>query len=209
MKRELLQLFPTPVLVSRYSGNLEKERKYIESINYMMQPSNHNFRSNDTYLFDRTVMDTLKAFVDESLQIFSDQILLSRQKLVVTQCWANRNPKNTSHHEHLHPNSIVSGVFYLNSSKEAPPIKFSKSVMGMLKPETSGFNNFNSESYSLPIQSGDLVLFPSHFRHSVPTNTSDDERVSLAFNTFFDGPMGSQESLDHLHLGVDRPSSNL
>ena len=38
--------------------------------------------------------------------------MASTDKLVITQSWLNKNKKGESHHEHVHPNSMVSGVWY-------------------------------------------------------------------------------------------------
>ena len=47
------------------------------------------------------------------------------------------------------------------------------------------------------MRNGELILFPSYLRHSVPINTSDDVRVSISFNTFADN-IGSEKDLTEL-----------
>lgn len=37
MKEELLQIFPTPVLITKYEGDLSKEIKYVYSLPYKEQ----------------------------------------------------------------------------------------------------------------------------------------------------------------------------
>ena len=70
----------------------------------------------------------------------------------------------------------------------------------MLKLNFEKFNSINSETFYLPLVSGELILFPSHLRHSVPRNTSDEVRISLSFNTFVKDSLGSQDSLTELNL---------
>ena len=54
MKKELLRLFATPVLITKYEGDLTKELKYIETkINWQENGTNKNFRSTDSYLFKK------------------------------------------------------------------------------------------------------------------------------------------------------------
>ena len=48
--------------------------------------------------------------------------------------------------------------------------------------------------------SGELILFPSNLRHSVPINQGDEERISLSFNTFSIDELGSKDSLTHLDI---------
>ena len=50
MKEELLQLFPTPLLIVPYEQPLDKELAYLKTISYRKQEQNGNFRSDDSYL---------------------------------------------------------------------------------------------------------------------------------------------------------------
>jgi ectoine hydroxylase-related dioxygenase (phytanoyl-CoA dioxygenase family) len=52
----------------------------------------------------------------------------------------------------------------------------------------------------LPLNSGELILFPSNLTHSVPENKADLPRISLAFNTFAKNSLGSIDSLTYLPL---------
>ena len=45
-----------------------------------------------------------------------------------------------------------------------------------------------------------LILFPSTISHSVNPNNSDKERVSLSFNTFIKGYVGTKKRLTELKL---------
>ena len=142
----------------------------------------------------------IKDFIYESLNKYTQKILQTKQRLVVTQCWTNRNPPNSKHHEHVHPNSIISGVFYFRQSKTLPPIQFSKAVQDGIKLNPEKYNNLNSETFLLPMVDGELVLFPSSLRHSVPINKGNEERYSMSFNTFSIDELGSRDSLTHLDI---------
>ena len=43
-KDELLQIFPTPVLITKYDGDMSGELKYIENLEYISQEANKNFK---------------------------------------------------------------------------------------------------------------------------------------------------------------------
>ena len=119
---------------------------------------------------------------------------------MITLCWANKNPPGSKHHEHVHPNSILSGVFYLKQDKTLPPIQFSKSMQHAMKLDPKKYNNLNSETFLLPCVDGELLLFPSSLKHSVPTNMGKEARISLSFNTFSVDTLGSEENLTHLDI---------
>ena len=200
MKEELLQIFPTPVLITMYQGDLSKELKYVDYLPYKEQKANVNFKSQNTYLLEIEELKSIKDFFYESLNKYTKNISQSDQRLVITQCWANKNPPGSKHHEHVHPNSILSGVFYLKQDKTLPPIQFAKSIQGAMKLDPKKYNNLNSESFLLPCTDGELLLFPSNLKHSVPTNMGKEARISLSFNTFSVDTLGSKDSLTHLDI---------
>ena len=199
-KDELLQIFPTPVLITKYENSIEEEFKFIKNLRYIEQKENKNFKSDDTYLLKHKELSKIKDFIDESLNRYTQNILQTKQRLVVTQCWTNKNPPHSKHHEHVHPNSILSGVFYFRQSKTLPPIQFSKAIQDSVKLNPEKYNQLNSETFLLPMVDGELVLFPSSLRHAVPFNKGNEERYSMSFNTFCIDELGDKNSLTHLNL---------
>ena len=200
MKEELLQLFPTPLLIVPYEEPIDKELTYLKTISYREQQQNGNFRSDDSYLLYKEELKNIKNFLSESVDKFTKNVLNSKQRLVITQCWANRNPKGSKHHEHVHPNSIISGVMYFQINEKLPPIQFAKTNQDAIKLDPIKYNHVNSESFMLPCKPGELILFPSSLKHSVPINQGDEDRISMSFNTFSIDALGSEQALTHLDI---------
>ena len=199
-KDELLMVFPTPVQIYKYEDSIEKELKHVEGIEWKQQVANANFKTKDSYLTKHEQLKDLTSFFKECIDDYCNTIINSEQRLVITQLWGNRNPKGSKHHEHVHPNSIISGVFYLRQDPKLPPIQFSKSNQDSMKLDPRKYNSYNAETFLLPCTSGELILFPSNLRHSVPVNQGDEERISLSFNTFSVDALGSEENLTHLDI---------
>jgi uncharacterized protein (TIGR02466 family) len=199
-KDELLQIFPIPVLIAKYDGDISEETKYIENLEYQDQKENKNFRSKDSYLFKHEPLKKIKNFCSESIIKYTEKISNSKQRLVITQCWTNKNPPGAKHHEHVHPNSIVSGVFFFRIGGKLPPIQFAKANQSGMKLDPVKYNNVNAETFLLPCVSGELLLFPSDLRHGVPINQSEETRYSMSFNTFCIDILGSERSLTHLDI---------
>ena len=200
MKEELLQLFPIPLLIVPYEQPIDKELAYLKTISYRKQQQNGNFKSDDSYLLRNEEFKDIKNFLGEAINKFTTNVLNTKQRLVITQCWANRNPKGSKHHEHVHPNSIVSGVMYFQINEKLPPISFTKDRQDGMKLNPEKYNHMNSETFMLPCKPGELILFPSSLRHSVPTNHSEEDRISVSFNTFCIDAIGSEQSLTHLDI---------
>ena len=199
-KDELLTVFPTPVQIYKYENSIEKELKHIEGIDWTPQVANGNFKSKDSYLTKHESLKSITSFFKECIDDYCNTIMNSNQRLVITQLWGNRNPKGSKHHEHVHPNSVISGVFYLRQDPKLPPIQFSKSDQHGMKLDPRKYNNYNAETFLLPCTAGELILFPSSLKHSVPTNMGEEERISLSFNTFSIDVLGSKENLTHLDI---------
>ena len=71
MKNELLQLFPTPLLITKYEGSLEQELKYINTLEWIEQKYNGNFKSKNTYLLNQEQLKNIKNYIYESLNKFT------------------------------------------------------------------------------------------------------------------------------------------
>ena len=54
--------------------------------------------------------------------------------------------------------------------------------------------------YSFNIKKLDLMIFPSYLEHGVPTNTTNQIRTSLSFNTFVRGDIGSRSTMSQVIL---------
>ena len=97
---------------------------------------------------------------------------------------------------------MVSGVLYFNSDVENDKILFSRDDYQQIKPVTDDkkFNLWNSETWFFPVKTGQLIMFPSSTTHQVETKKGNNTRVSLAFNTFYKGTIGSDSLLTELIL---------
>ena len=206
---ELMQLFPTPVMICQYPVDYTKEldwlkscetRKNSESGDIKHYNGTTNRQSEDTFLLDKPELANIRAFIEAKLHKFVTEIMASTDKLVITQSWLNKNKKGESHHEHVHPNSMVSGVWYPQIHEQLPPIQFRSRNQRDVTLQTEKYNTFNSATFMLPMKRGELILFPSNLQHSVPVNKFEEERISLSFNSWPKGNMGDERSLTYLPL---------
>ena len=198
---ELISLFPIPLLVCAYQWDYSEELKWIRSVeSWRENEDSYNRQSTDTFILDHPELKKIRTFIETKLNTFVSQTLGSEDRLAITQSWLNKNEKGESHHEHVHPNSILSGVFYLRQDKTLPPIQFAKSNQHGIKLDPKKYNNLNSETFLLPCVDGELLLFPSNLKHSVLINRGKEERISLSFNTFSVDTLGSEKSLTHLDI---------
>lgn len=100
------------------------------------------------------------------------------------QIFASSMKHGDSHTSHIHPNSLLSGVFYLTAPDGASPIVFSdiRHAKRMVSLPIKEDNVITDHDIPIFPEEGLLVLWESWMPHSVPKNKSDSERVTLVFN---------------------------
>ncbi len=203
-KDELINLFITPLSVYHCPFDYGRELEWIKKQpmkkcrNELQLQLNH--QSEDTFILDKPEMSRVRQFIESKLKHFVSKIMGSDDEMVITQSWLNRNNKGESHHEHKHPNSMFSGVWYPQIYESSPPIQFKRAEQRDVGFHVKEFNMFNSQSFLLSMKMGELIMFPSNLIHSVSPNYSDEERISLSFNTWPKGNMGDKKDLTYLPL---------
>jgi uncharacterized protein (TIGR02466 family) len=109
---------------------------------------------------------------------------LQQFSLEITTCWAIVNGKMAHNSVHNHPNSILSGVYYLQAPENCGGIFFSdpRPASQMLIPPVKEFNLWTFPKVSYKPHAGMMLLFPSWLLHGVEMNMSEEFRISLSFN---------------------------
>lgn len=106
----------------------------------------------------------------------------------ITGCWANVNPPGAAHALHSHPNNFLSGVYYLQVQPGADTINFHdpRPQAAVIRPPVTGLTACNTDQVVVPVEPGDLLIFPAWLPHSVAPNESSQPRVTISFNAMFE-----------------------
>lgn len=194
-------LFPTPIGFFNFDEGLtEQETEFL--LNQDQRANDGNTSSVDKYILKQKKLANLTTFIEKSLQEYLMATICPKNdvRLRITQSWLNWTKPGQYHHKHAHPNSLISGCFYVNANKETDKIFFYKDGYQQIKFPPVEWNAFNSDSWWYPVGTNALVFFPSHLTHMVQPVGGEDTRVSLAFNTFPVGYVGEEDELTALHL---------
>lgn len=195
-------LFPTPVAGFELGRDLsEVEREHLFDLE--TRPNQGNTTSIDSNVLDKPELQSLTEFLNNSLQEYFNTVYSPKTdaNLCITQSWVNYTKPGQYHHKHAHPNSLISGVFYIQAAKETDKLYFFKDGSQQLRVIPKDFNLYNSESWWLAAATGTLYLFPSTLHHMVEQVKGEDTRISLSFNTFPKGIIGDEIGLTGLKLG--------
>ena len=200
---QVIDLFPTPV--GMFKNDNIQEHNELLSVDFenhkiydMVISKDRNCLNNNKDRFPATYN-----FIQNSLQEFGKTALATSSELIFTQSWLTKHdniPQQTF--AHRHQNSILSGTYYINASKEDAGINFYKDndlfekyIKWEQEPKHVENNKYAWESIEVKAETGLLVIFPSWLKHAVNGNTKNNVRCSLAFNTWFKEQIGSEELL--------------
>ena len=205
MKEPVIEnLFPIPIYMSNINRKFTKqELQFVTEQKKHCNKNQGNINTKDNYILNRKDFKNIKKFIDKTCQDYLKKIISPKNniELYITQSWLNYTEKDQYHHEHSHSNSVVSGVLYFDCDKKNDQIKFTNSKgYEQIKPEIDQYNIWNSKTWWFPLETGQLVMFPSSTTHQVETKQGTNTRISLAFNTFYKGTLGSNNDLTELIL---------
>jgi len=196
-------IFPTPIYMSKLDRKLTSlELKFVDKNKKDFYKNEGNITTNNNYILNEKPFVNIKKQLDLKVQDYFDKVISPRNNITpyITQSWLNYTETNQYHHKHAHPNSLVSGVFYINCDDKFDKIKFFNDTYKTIKPEVKNWNMWNSESWWFSVKTGDVILFPSSLTHMVENKQGDNTRISLAFNVFIKGTVGDNKNLTELIL---------
>lgn len=104
----------------------------------------------------------------------------------ISEAWVNFNDsRECMNFQHTH-GGVISGIFYLSVPAGSGSLNL---VNPGINPMWEGFalrstpNHYTSEVVTVRPTEGMIVMWPSFLPHAVGTNSHDDARISIAFNT--------------------------
>jgi len=192
-------LFSFPVMFPKETFNLSEDKlKYI--LNLERESNTNNFTSKNKFVLDDDSLKELKDWILKYVNIYCKELMkFIETEFYITQSWVNYSNFKQSHHRHKHPNSLVSGVFYLDDG-DSPIVFYNSSVRFPIDVNKSSFNIYNGDSYRYKTKKNQLILFPSQLIHDVEPQNKNKIRMSLSFNTWLKGKVGNIKTVDELNL---------
>lgn len=187
-----------PIMVFHYKDDIEDLKKGALQVPFS-DPEEGLVQSEESkILHNLPEFKELKEFIDKCIKHYLREICGSHHEVEITQSWVNILKKWSGHPSHIHANSYLSGVFYLDVDPEyGNPIEFERlDEYFSLKLGDEGHDNPQKHykhiypNIKVNAMNGHLLLFPSTLRHRVGINQLDNPRISLSFNTFPKRPFG-------------------
>jgi len=194
---EINGIFPVPIYFTKLKKFTDIELKVVRSLQNKSSRNLGNSRSKDSYILKSKHFKNIKKQLDQHILNYFDKIICTSNKVVpyITQSWINYTKENEYHHSHRHPNSFISGVLYFDADKDNDKIHFEKNKYEQISLKINNFNLYNSPSWFFPLDSRNLIIFPSDTQHFVENKKGNNVRTSLSFNVFVKGVIGDKQGL--------------
>jgi uncharacterized protein (TIGR02466 family) len=185
-------LFSVPVHVQSTQLDNETMAKYC--LNLMNQSSGRiisnqgGWQSEDLQGIHYPLNELFKS-ISKAVNVFASQLYLPEQK--IDNIWININGYKDFNMEHRHPNSHLSGVYYIQTHKDCGDITFSNPYTDIIEaywwPYIADKNKNDPRinlSWQMPAETGKLYVFPSWLPHRVlPNLDKEKKRISISWNT--------------------------
>lgn len=195
IKSEILKLFPDPVIkykLDNYEYFNDELEKYIydlyENDKEGTERSNkggwhsRNFNLSEQNSIQKKFAIKIQDYILDFFQNMGWKT--KNQNIRIKEMWSIINKKDNFNVIHTHPNCYLSSAYYVRAPKDCGD--FIAENPNIAKryayPEISNGNELNVEVARIPVQEGDLFLFPSYLPHKVGKNESDNDRIVISFN---------------------------
>ena len=132
-----------------------------------------------SYSLSSRVLDDiplLKQQIQACITDYAATVLGLLDTVNITESWLNSYEQDQTIHQHQHPNSIVSAVWYWDT--EPTTIEFHNPAQATTW--TFKLRSRFSDTVSVPVKQGDLLVWPSYLQHSAKATKN---RKSLAVNS--------------------------
>ena len=191
----ILKLFPQPVFkyqIDNYQKINEGLVKYVYELNKKdnvgVKKSNINGWHSKPFDFKEkeNIPNKFYAHINNYIKdVFSKfGWEYNETKVICTSMWAIINKKGNFNIEHTHPNNYLSAAYYVKAPDNCGNFKATNpNILNRhVRAKAEKANELNSNSVSIKINEGDLLIFPAYLPHSVEENKSNEDRVIVSFN---------------------------
>ena len=201
---KLINLKPIPIYYENSSYHLtKKELNFIKKIEYYEARERGLFISTSASLLENKEVKGLKKFIVDKATAYAEKVLEIKNKIYLTQSWSTLNKQHGFHSVHYHPNTFISLVYYVEAEKGSLYFDLRRSSIQEgfnFDYSIINYNVFNSERWTVHIESGDIVIFPGHVCHGSNSNESKKHRITMGANFFLKGKIGREDRISNIKI---------
>jgi uncharacterized protein (TIGR02466 family) len=190
MSYNIENLFPTPI----YSCILENQKsvqteisnalddiQYDDSVNYYQWGTTFQTTDVNADIISEKHMINFANAIEQHLKQYCSELGFQLREYQ-RKSWIVKNSTGGHTHIHTHGEHDIAGSYYFKTNGADGDIFFESPVSSAIS--SLCYQDFAKRFEHKPIV-GKLLLFPGWLAHGVKTNTTESDRISLAFTIAF------------------------
>lgn len=141
---------------------------------------------NDLPKRDPTIA-ALKPLIDKHAAAFARELNLelAGRRLKLDSIWINVLEPGGTHSGHIHPHSVISGAYYVETPPGASALKIEDPRLPLMMaapPRRDDAPEAERSFIYVTPKAGDVLMWESYLRHEVVPNSAKRPRISISFN---------------------------
>lgn len=183
MVKKVAKIFPTYLLGYDNPDFVEQNKKIIEVLEKeaFTPGPRQPWQTLDNHLDLRSEFKDLFDWIHTCLEDYRRTFMYNCDEFKIVIAWANKANQNGAHRMHVHPNSFISGVYYV--SENPTPTMFEDPRYQIRSGFTVASHSLMASSvFEGPSDQGALILFPSWLPHFTESMPFEGTRYTISFN---------------------------
>lgn len=212
-KYQIKRIYPVQDIIYEFRASKDLlEKAYEEVLKINFYPNKYNQisisrdekmkESNDPELnlLNNPKLDDLHKWFTECINLVAKEARYSGEHKII-HSWATKTIKDQSHHQHTHQMSIITGIFYLTTSKEGKGGE-TYCIYDSRSWDKCFLRHVNFYKHLIKPEAGKLILFPSIVEHGCRPHQDDQPRYTIAFDSFPCGEVANMKK-DTISLKIN------
>jgi len=178
-----------------------KELSFFDSLGQRTHEYGGLQLTNQDNILNNKELKKVKKFIFDYFNEYVEKVLEIDNKFVMCNSWGTLQNKGNYHPLHSHRNAFFSSVYYISAEESSITFTTQKSKIMegyYVDYKIKNYNCFNSTSWTLDIEPGDLVIFPGELSHYSDPSTSKNKRKLIGASYFIKGTLGVQTDYNRI-----------
>jgi len=128
----------------------------------------------------------LKKVIMDSTKVVAAGLGFEGLGMFMAMAWFVVSPAGAANTRHLHPQTFLSGAYYIKAPAGSSPICFHDprltKVYATPMSTSPQATPYNAETVKYQVEESRLIIFPGWLEHSVPAHQASGERIVMSFN---------------------------
>ena len=203
MNKHIINFGGYPIYLSQ--GNkivTEKELNILRKSNQKSFKKHSLLFSDDSHVLQNKELKNIEKILLDCFKDYVNDILQIKNQFYMCNSWSTLQKKGDFHSSHIHPNHIFSAVYYAKTPKSSLTFYLERSKIQEnfhFSYDIKKYNIYNSTSWFVEVNSGDVIIFPGHLKHESSV-CKGNERIIVGSSFFIKGKLGSTDTYNDINL---------